>query len=316
MKKILSLFSVITLGTTMATPILATLANNITHKNSANNNTDTSYKSYQPQSEWFEYVKTNKDLQNTILEIIGKEDQGYTFDKIDMVLDKVENQPIGTLLMNGEIKTTSGSPIIVSKHIIDNCQGENPIKVSYDSNQIETSTTINASISTSLTVSTTAEAKMAIPFASASVKTTLEFNLSASLSTSKTVTSTVTFDKFSTDIAAGKITQVDYIVIQNINVFNMALKAKADFVFHYRAGSKQLEIRLSQLSKYTLYREVLANYLYIKNEHKKYDKGFIEITSILNDPFLPTYDLDSTYVFIPLTFTVDGYSTLIKQSKL
>jgi hypothetical protein len=143
--------------------------------------------------------------------------------------------------------------------------------------------------------------------------------LATSLSTSKTVASTVTFDKFSTTVDTGKKAQVDYIVMQNINVFNMVLKAKSDFIFYFnKKGSlNPVEIHLSQLNKSAQYRDLLAHYLYLENKHQGYDKGFVEIEPLFNShDDIPSYDLDSTYIFIPLTFTVEGYSTIIQQSKL
>ncbi len=230
MKKILSGLAILTLTGSIISPVLATINHSSSSSQEQSNIIDNeNYKPYQAKDNWENYMTKNQGFINIIKNIAGL-DSEYQYQGSDLVMDTIitkdSSQPIGTLLMNGKIKTTVGSPSMASQHIIDNSHGPNPITVNYDSKTVTNTSTVNASFSSDISRSITASAKVSFPFVNASVSTTLSFNIGMSNSTTSSVEQTVTFDKFATTINAGDKLEVDYLVMQNLEVFNMILKAK------------------------------------------------------------------------------------------
>lgn len=336
MKKLLASLAILTMSGSVVSPIITTIINNTksNKNNSKNNNTYNTYVPCQAQTAWENYMKTNQEFINFIKHATNLGDD-YVYQKSNIKLSMLKDdkgqdtsQPIGTLLMNGKIQTTSGSPTMASQHIIDNSQGSNPITVNYDSKTITDTTTISASISEGFSMSTTVKAELGIPFDNVDVSTTLSFNMDVSLSATSSVEENITFDKFSTTVKPGDIEEVDYIVMQNKQVFNMLLKTQLDipncsFEFVNKNDDKDIKtIAWTDLTKNIeinqLFSKSLSNSL-SPSDITKNMQSFLSVDKV-NDPTVPIdsqyYNPDVMFIYLPLSFTVDGTSTLITQSKI
>ncbi len=330
MKKILSGLAILTITASTVSPILATINHSSSYSQGQSNIDDNgNYKSYQAKNDWENYMNRNQGFINIIKSIAGLGSE-YQYQGTDFVMDTIttkdSSQPIGTLLMNGKIKTTAGSPSMASQHIIDNSQGPNPITVNYDSKTITNTSTVSASFSVDVSRSITASAKVSFPFVNASVSTTLSFDIGMSSSTTSSVEQTVTFDKFATTVSAGDKVEVDYLVMQNLQVFNMVLKAKLNldnckFNFTNNSGSTKT-IVWSDLAKNKINSQNFAYEISKTLTSSEIGKGIQPLLSVdkINDPTVPEesqlYDSNIVYIYLPLSFTIDGYSTLITQTKI
>jgi hypothetical protein len=324
MKKLLTILGILTIASSSAVPALAMIPQT-NLKEEFNNNDTGNYKAYQAKADWEKYMSKNKAFIN-IIKSVGGLSADYQYQGTDLQMETVKSQPIGTLLMNGKIHTTVGSPKIVSQHEIDNSQGPNPITVNYDSKTITSTSTISASFTTGIEASITNKEKVDVFFASASVETKLSFDFHVSSSTSSSVAETVTFDKFSTTVKAGDKVNVDYIVMQNLQVFNMVLKAKLNLnncKFNFKNGSGNVKsVTWVDLAKNAANNQTFAAQISKSLSPSEIKKGLQPLLSVdkIYDPTIPEesqfYDPSIVNIYLPLSFTMDGYSTLITQSKL
>lgn len=335
MKKILASFAVLTISGLVTNPIITTIySSKLKQKNITNSNNDTNnYVPYQSQAAWENYLHKNKAFISFIKSLEGLNDD-YIYQKSNIKLNTIKdtktnnNQPIGTLLMNGKIQTTVGNPDMASQHIIDNSKGTNAITIDYDSKIVTTTATVSATFSESFSLSMTAEEKIGIPFDNASLSTTLSFNTSISFSSAVSTEEAVTFDKFSTTVKPGDKEEVDYVVMQNKQVFNMVLKAQLDinacnFVFVNKHDSQDIKlVSWNQLAKNEQINQPFAKAIsdsLSPSEIKNNVQPFISVDKF-NDPTIPVqsqfYNPNIMFIYLPLSFAVDGYSTLITQTKL
>lgn len=330
MKKILTSLAILTIGGSAITPALSMINNTSSYSKGQSDNDNGNYKPYQAKDGWENYMSKNQGFINIIKSLAGLGAE-YQYKGTDLGMETIDNdknsdQPIGTLLMNGKIRTTVGSPSMASQHIIDNSEGPNPITVDYDSKTVTNTSTVSASFSSDLSTTFSTTEKVGFPFANASISTTLTFDVSVSSSTTSSVEQTITFDKFSTTVNSGDKVQVDYVVMQNLQVFNMILKAKLNlnnckFNFTDNNGTNK-SVAWAEVAKDKANNQNFANEISKSLSPSEIEKGIQPLFSVdkINDPTIPEesqfYDPNIVYIYLPLSFTIDGYSTLITQKKL
>ncbi|WP_375318068.1 hypothetical protein [Spiroplasma endosymbiont of Virgichneumon dumeticola] len=138
----------------------------------------------------------------------------------------------------------------------------------------------------------------------------------------------MTFDKFSTTVKSGDKEEVDYVVMQNKQVFNMVLKTQLDisncsFVFVNKTNPQDTKLILwIDLANNEEVNQPFAKGISDSlnpSEIKTNVQPFLSVDKF-NDPTIPVqsqfYNPNIMFIYLPLSFTVDGYSTLITQSKI
>lgn len=327
MKKLLNLLTAGILSTTVLTPVVGSFYN-LSTTNRANSSTPNNQLSYQDNVAFNNYIKNNTQLL-TIIKQVGKISSDAVFSGTDFGLQSLssitgntadKDTPIGRLSMNGLPESTVGTPNMVSRSIVTN-SGKAPISISFPSKTVKTKTTVSVTNVKNWSLNIDSDTKISFLFVKEDLN--INFSIDSHHEDSKTTITdqTLNFDSFSLTIPANDSEEVDYIVMQDKELFNMIFNCQIDlsntfFDFTDSSGNK-IQVKWSDLinSQYSqLFCKLISSQV---SYSPLFDKGLIEIPKLEDpavDPAQWSYNTNNISINWPLSFTMDGYSTYINET--